>query len=159
MSQTTAAPKTPPVGQPRFSRFLARLLTSPFGALAGKTVLVRYTGRVTSQPRQLPVNCWPIEGGYLIRVGRPEQKRWWRNFKTPWPIEIVRRGRVIRGTGLAVMGETERGREIAADYFATHRGAARRAGMPKLPKGERQSPEAVAAAAAGMAFVVVTPQA
>ncbi|MGD0018643.1 MAG: hypothetical protein ABSD62_05260 [Candidatus Limnocylindrales bacterium] len=154
--------KTPVAGtvvqQSRFNRFMARWLASPFGVLSGRVVLVRYTGRVSGLPRQLPVNCEPFEGGYLIRVGRPEQKSWWRNFTSPWPIEIVRKGRRIPGSAVVVPGTTGRGQRIAADYFATHHGAAKRAGLPKMHKGELPTPEALQAAAATLVFVVVTPE-
>jgi hypothetical protein len=143
--------------QSRFNRFMARWLASPFGALSGRVVLVRYKGRVSGLPRQLPVNCEPFEGGYLIRVGRPETKSWWRNFTQPWPVELVRKGRRIQGAAVAVPGTTGRGQRIAAEYFATHRGAAKRAGLPRTPKGERPTPEAVQAGAAKLLFVVVTP--
>ena len=154
--------KTPAGGtvarQSRFNRFMTWWLVSPFGALSGRVVLVRYTGRVSGLPRRLPVNCEPLEGGYLIRVGWPEQKSWWHNFTQPWPIELVRKGRRIRGTAVAVPGTTGRGQRIAADYFATHRGAAKRAGLPKMHKGELPTPEALQAAAATLVFVVVTPE-
>ncbi len=146
------------VRQSRFNRFMARWLASPFGVLSGRVVLVRYTGRTSGLRRQLPVNCEPFENGYLIRVGRPEQKRWWRNFSTPWPVELVRKGRRIRGSAVAVPGTTGSGQRIAAGYFATHHGAAKRAGLPKMHKGELPTPEALQAAAATLTFVVVTPE-
>jgi hypothetical protein len=155
--QPSKLPAVPPHRQTRFNRFFARWLASPLGGLSGGAVLVRYKGRVSGAQRQLPVYLRPIEGGYLIRVGGAEQKKWWRNFRSPWPIEIVRGGRTIEGTGLAVSGDTERGRQIAADFFAEHRSAARRAGLPKVAKGERHAAADVAAAAAGLVFVVVSP--
>lgn len=154
-----AAP--PSVRQDRtsgFNRFMVRWLRSPLGVLSGGVVLVRYAGRVTGRPRELPVNCSRYENGFLIRVGRPEQKTWWRNFREPWPIELVRGRRVVRGVGTVVLGSSGRGQRLAADYFAEHHGAARRAGLPRLDKGELPSPEALAAAAREMVFVVVTPE-
>jgi hypothetical protein len=153
--QSTAGPE--PAGtQSRFNRFFTRWLASPLGGLSGRAVLVRYTGRVSGQPRRLPVNFGPYENGYLIRVGRPERKRWWRNFTSPWPIELVKGRRVIRGMGVAVPGTSERGLRIATDYFHSHHGAAKRAGLPRLHKGEQATPEALRAAAATLVFVVVT---
>ncbi len=143
--------------QPRINRYLAVWLSSPLGFLSGNTVLVRYTGRSTGLRRQLPVNLFRIGREYAISVGRFESKTWWRNFTTPRPIELVR-GRRIRATGVAVAGTTDRGREIAAEYFATHRGAAVRAGLPRLRKGERAAPEQLEAAAAKMMFIVLTPK-
>jgi hypothetical protein len=141
----------------RFNRFMVRFLKSPFGRLSGRVVLVRYVGRVSGITRQLPVNCERFEGSYLIRVGRPETKRWWRNFTVPSPVELVQGSRVIRGTGLVVLGTTGQGQRVAADYFATHHGAARRAGLPRLRRRELPTPEALQAAAATLVFVVVTP--
>jgi hypothetical protein len=158
MSRANKIPAPAPHQQTRFNRFFARWLASPLGGLSGGAALVRYEGRVSGESRQLPVYLRPIEGGYLIRVGRPEQKNWWRNFRSPWPIEIVHGKRVVQGTGRAVTGDTDEGRQMAADFFAVHRSAARRAGLPKVKKGERHSAKDVAAAAAGLVFVVVTPK-
>jgi hypothetical protein len=144
--------------QSRFNRFMARWLASPFGVMSGRVVLVRYTGRTSGLPRQLPVNAEPFEAGYLIRVGRPEQKNWWRNFTSPWPVELVRKGRRIRGSAVAVPGTTGSGQRVAADYFAAHHGAAKRAGLPRMHRGELPTPEALQAAAATLVFVVVTPE-
>jgi hypothetical protein len=142
--------------QSRFGRFLVRWLASPLGFLSGRVVLISYTGRVSGLPRRLPVNAEPFEGGFLIRVSRPERKKWWRNFTSPWPIELIRHGRRIRGTAVVVPGTTGSGQRIAADYFAAHHGAAKRAGLAKIHKGELPTPEALQAAAATLHFVVVT---
>ena len=140
-----------------FNRFMIRWLRSPLGILSGGVALVRYTGRRSGVVRELPVQTRRYENGYLIRVGRPGQKTWWRNFGEPWPIELVRGGRVVRGVGTVVLGSGGRGQRLAADYFTEHHGAARRAGLPRLHKGQLPSPEALAAAAREMVFVVVTP--
>ena len=141
----------------RFNRFMNRWLASPFGVVSGGVSLIRYIGRVSGERRQLPVRCRKYEGGYLIRVGRFDEKTWWRNFTSPWPIEVVRGPHHVRGSAVTAPGTTVRGQRIAADYFAAHHGAARRAGLPKLPKGESHTPEALQAAAATMLFVVITP--
>jgi hypothetical protein len=141
----------------RFNRFMTRWLGSPFGVVSGGVSLIRYVGRVSGQQRSLPARCRKFEDGYLISVGHPIEKKWWRNFTAPWPIEVVRGPRTVRGVAVTVPGTTGRGQRIAADYFAAHRGAARRAGLPKLPKGEHHSTDAVQAAAATMLFVVITP--
>jgi hypothetical protein len=144
-------------GDSGFNRFMVRFLKSPLGRLSGRVVLLRYVGRVSGITRELPVNCEPFEGAFLIRVGLWESKRWWRNFTSPWPVELAQGSRVIRGSGSVVLGTTGQGQRIAADYFANHHGAARRAGLPRLHKGELPTPEALQAAAATMVFVVVTP--
>jgi len=155
MDSSTAGPAA--AGPSRFGRFMGRFLKSPFGGMSGRVMLVTYQGRVSGLTRELPVNCEPYEDGYLIRVGLPESKTWWRNFRSPWPIRLIRGRRAIDGTAVAVLGSTGRGQHIAADYFAAHHGAARRAGLPGLHKGEVPTPEALQAAAATMVFIVVTP--
>jgi hypothetical protein len=142
-----------------FDRFMARFLTSPFGSLASGLVLVRYVGRTSGLKRQLPVGCSVCDEGYVIVVGRPEQKTWWRNFLEPQPIQLVRGRSTVAGTGVVVLGSTGRGQRLAADWFAAHRGAARRAGLPGVANGEAATPEALQAAAAPMVFVFVTPAA
>ena len=54
---TESPPQASGRPQTRFNRFLVRWLASPFGVLSGKVVLLRYTGRVSGLPRQLPLNC------------------------------------------------------------------------------------------------------
>lgn len=158
--ETRSNPATDRAAAPRqsgFNRFMIRWLTSPLGVLSGGVALVRYTGRVSGERRELPVQASRYENCYLIRVGRPERKRWWRNFLSPRPVELVRGRTILRGTAVVVTGESERGRRLAADYFAQHHGAARRAGLPRLDKGEIASPEALDAASHGLVFVVATP--
>ena len=154
---TVPAPSASSAGPSGFNRFMIRWLASPFGVLSGKVCLVRYAGRSSGLQRQLPVNCEPFDGKYLIRVGKPENKTWWRNFRTPWPVVLVRKGRRISGSGSIMLGETGAGQRMAADYFERHHGAARRAGLPRMHKGEQRTPEALQAAAAKMLFVVITP--
>ena len=142
----------------RFNRFFVRWLSSPLGFLSGRAVLVRYVGRVSGNRYRLPVNAEPYEGGILIKVGKPETKTWWRNFKSPWPLELVRGPRVVRGSGVVIPGGTGRGQRIAAAYFAGHHGAAKRAGLPRLRDGEPPTPDQLQAAAASLMFIVVTPE-
>ena len=156
MEAGNATPGPKPVSG--FNRWFTRWLTSPLGFLSGRAALIRYTGRVSGRAFQLPVNVYPYGDDLLIRVGKPESKTWWRNFSSPWSIEVVRGRRIVRGTGVAVAGNTGRGQRIAEDYFATHRGAARRAGLPDTRKGEHATPEQLSTAAACMVFVVVTPE-
>jgi hypothetical protein len=145
------------VHKSRFNRFMTRWLASPFGVMSGGVSLIRYVGRVSGRTRSLPVRCRNYEDGYVVRVGKFEQKVWWRNFTSPRPIEVVRGRRVVHGSAVIVPGTTGRGQSIAADYFAAHRGAAKRAGLPRLPKGESHSPEALQTAAATVLFLVITP--
>jgi hypothetical protein len=152
MTVTASAPASRQSG---FNKFMSAWLDSPLGFLAGSVVLIKYTGRVSGRARRLPVNCELFENGFLIRVGKPEEKTWWRNFRQPWPIEIVRKGRRIRGSAVVALGSTGTGQRVAAEYFVKHRGAAKRAGLPNLHRGELPTPEQLQAAAGSMVFVIV----
>jgi hypothetical protein len=153
--EQASQPATP--SRSRFNRFFTRWLASPFGGMSGGAMLVRYAGRASGRRYALPVRPASHDDGYLIRVGHPETKVWWRNFTAPWPIELVRGPRVLHGMGVVVLGSTGRGQAIARDWFTTHHGAAKRSGLPRFWKGEEVTPEQLQAAASNMVFVVVTP--
>lgn len=82
--------------------------------------IVRYLGRRTGLPRSCPVRVARIDGGYVIRVGRPEERRWWRNFMSPWPVTLCEGDRIIHGTGVAVGGASEEGTRLAGAYFSRY---------------------------------------
>jgi hypothetical protein len=141
----------------RFNRLVVWWLSSPLGFLSGRARLVRYSGRTSGRRYSLPVNPMPYDCGYLIRVGHAETKTWWRNFTAPWPIEVVHGRRVVRGTAVVVQGSTGRGQQIAAEWFLVHHGMAKRAGLPRIWKGEPATPEQLQSAAAELTFILVTP--
>ena len=149
------APRRP---MSRFNRFFVHWLASPLGFLSGRAMLVRYQGRISGRQFRLPVNVSRYEDDYLISVGHFEAKTWWHNFTSPWPIELVRGPKTIRGSANVVLGSTGAGQRIAQDYFGRHHGAAKRAGLPRFWKGEPVTPEQLAAAAATKVFVLVTPE-
>jgi len=146
----------PPVAvQPLHGPVAGVAVWRPVGPRRARPLHGPHVGAVAPSSR---FNCEPFEAGYLIRVGRPDQKNWWRNFTQPWPIELVRKGRRIRGSAVAVPGTTRqrpahRGRLLRHSPRGGEAG-----GLPKMHKGERPTPEALQAAAATLVFVVVTPE-
>ena len=40
-------------------------------------------------------------------VGRPEEKRWWRNLQAPARVRVLLDGRECDGTGLAIVDDLE----------------------------------------------------
>ena len=40
-----------------------------------------------------------------VQVGAPDSKRWWRNFRSRWPLAVWLEGRRRAGTGLAAESE------------------------------------------------------
>lgn len=77
----------------------------------------RYLGRRSGLPHAVRVRCAKIDEGLVMRVSRPEHRRWWRNFLTPWPITVVEGDRLVHATGEVVAGASDDGRQLAAAYF------------------------------------------
>jgi len=148
---------TVPFRQPAINGFLASILRSRFHGMASKTnLLISYRGRRTGLVHELPVRFAIGADGYVVRIGRPEAKRWWRNFTEPWPLTVVVRGRSIAATGHVVDGGSDEGTELAAAYFARYRGSARHQGL-RLRKREQAQCEDVRRAATGLLFLSVIP--
>ena len=63
-------------------------------------VRLRYTARRSGRVIELKVWAKPTERGLDVDVGAASSKSWWRNFRTPQPIEARRHGAWHRGTGL-----------------------------------------------------------
>jgi hypothetical protein len=156
-SQPTLPAPTAPHRQPAINGILASILRSRFHGLASKSnLLISYRGRRTGLLHELPVGYADAPRGFAILVGRPEAKRWWRNFTEPWPLTVVVHGRSIGAVGRVVLGETDDGVVLAAAYFHRYRGNARHHGL-RIRKGETASREDVRGAAAGLLFLEVIP--
>jgi hypothetical protein len=57
------------------------LLRSPaHRVLSGSMLLLAYTGRRSGVRRELPVMYAELSGRYVVAVGQPGTKTWWRNF-------------------------------------------------------------------------------
>ena len=156
-SQPALPAPTTPYRQPAINGFLAFILRSRFHGLASQqNLLISYRGRRTGLLHELPVRYAGAAHGYVIRIGRPEAKRWWRNFSDLWPLTAVVRGESIAATGHVVTGASDEGTELAAAYFARCRGSARHQGL-RLRKGETPSREDVRRAAAGLLLLEIVP--
>ena len=148
---------TVPSRQPAINGFLASILRSRFHGIASKAnLLISCRGRRTRLVHEFPVRYAVGAHGYVIRIGRPGAKRWWRNFTEPWPLTVVVRGRSVAATGHVVGGESDEGTELAAAYFARYRGSAHHQGL-RTRKGEQAAREDIRHAATGLLFLAVTP--
>ena len=156
-SQPTLPAPTAPFRRPPINGLLESLLRSRFHGLASSSnLLIAYRGRRTGLRHELPVRYAATELGYVVRIGRPEAKRWWRNFSEPWPLTVVVQGRSIDATGHVVPGESDEGTELATAFFERFRGSARHQGL-RLRQGQVASPEDVRRAATGLLFLAVVP--
>jgi len=149
-----------PARQSRFNRFTTRWLASPLGFLSGRVVLVRYTGRVFRPASTAAGECGDVRGRLPDprRISRAETLVA-ATSSSLGPSSWFAAGASVIGTAVAVAGTTGRGQRIATDYFTVHHGQAKRAGLPRMHKGEQPTPEALQAAASPLVFVVVTPRA
>lgn len=99
------------------NRVVAALLRSPaHRVLSGSVVLVRYTGRRSGRLVTTPTQYAPAPGtdgdataGLVVLVGRPDGKRWWRNFTGGWPLEVLVRGTWVPMSGTALRGHDDPG--------------------------------------------------
>lgn len=76
------------------NRVLIPILESRAGRRLGRRLsVIDYAGRRTGQHHQL-VTLYALDGRTVrIRVGMPEWKTWWRNFKQPHPLRLRLAGR------------------------------------------------------------------
>jgi hypothetical protein len=92
------------------SRFFTRLngpiawvLKSPLHFLLdGPLMLVTVTGRKTGKRFTIPVGYQRSGDRIIVLISRAKTKRWWRNYRTPWPIAVYTRGETRDGTGIVV---------------------------------------------------------
>jgi len=104
------------------------LLRSPAGRWLGKHLaVIRYTGARTGQRRQLVAGYARPGAAVWIWVGGAASKRWWRNFRTPAPVDLWLAGEHVTGRGFAVEGavDPETCREGVAAYVASVPGGSR----------------------------------
>ena len=115
---------------------LRALLRSPAGRPLGKHLaVIRYTGARTGQRRELVAGYARAGTAVWIWVGGAASKRWWRNFRTPAPVELWLAGEHLTGRGVAVEGATdpETCREGVAAYVASVPGGRRAMRLKKAP--------------------------
>ncbi|WP_433520212.1 hypothetical protein ACQPZ2_22290 [Nocardia pseudovaccinii] len=79
---------------------------------------LRYQARRSGRPIALPVSYARMDHTVIVRVGRPESKTWWRNFRTPRPLSIWLDGQWYRGTGHVTQLDSLEREEAAAIYQA-----------------------------------------
>ena len=81
------------------------LLRSPFHwLLSGSTDLIRYRGRRSGREITMPTPYAQCGSNIVILVGRPDDKMWWRNFRSEGDLDLLIRGRWSPMTARAVVG-------------------------------------------------------
>jgi hypothetical protein len=91
----------------RFNPVCTKILRSPFHwLLSPALVLITVTGRKTGRRYTIPVAYHEMADAIVIPIGEAPRKVWWRNYRTPGPIELRLRGRCLTGTAEVVQAET-----------------------------------------------------
>ena len=107
----------------RLNPVCTAILRSPFHwLLSPALVLITVTGRKTGRRYTIPVAYHQMADAIVIPVGEAPRKMWWRNYRTPGPIELRLRGRCLTGTAEVVPPET-------AEFRQRFEAAFRRAGF------------------------------
>lgn len=82
-----------------------KILTSPaHRILSRSTVLIRYRGRRSGTEYTTPVQYADAHVGYVVLVGKPETKTWWRNFTDMGQLQVLLAGAWIPMTAHALRG-------------------------------------------------------
>ena len=113
------------------------LLRSPAGRRLGKHLaVIRYTGARTGRRRELVAGYARSGAAVWIWVGSAASKRWWRNFRTPAPVELWLAGEHLTGRGVAVEGaaDSDPCREGVDAYVASVPGGRRAMRLESPPE-------------------------
>ncbi len=77
------------------------LLRSRLHFVASKNLMiVGWSGRKTGRTFSIPVGYQLDGDAVIVLISKRDDKRWWKNFKSPWPADLQ-----IRGKLRSTMGE------------------------------------------------------
>jgi len=83
--------------------FMAGLLRSPFHwPISIAMLLITVTGRKSGRKYTFPVGYQRVGDDLVILVSDAPKKMWWKNLRTPRPVEIHLRGRAFHGEAQVV---------------------------------------------------------
>ena len=102
------------------------LLRSRFHGLAsGALLVVSWSGRSSGRRFSIPVGYQRDGDEVVVMLTRPEVKSWWKNFRSPWPADLLLAGRERTAMGSLVPPGS-------SDFFALVEKTAR--GTPWMAK-------------------------
>lgn len=79
------------------------LLESRFrGILAHSVVLMKFTGRKSGKEFIAPVGYNKFGNTFLIALSDTKNRRWWLNYREPWPMELLYKDEWIRGIAVVL---------------------------------------------------------
>jgi hypothetical protein len=104
---------------PYGNRLAVAVLSSPLHRLlSGSTAVLRYCGRKSGRIISTPVMYAEHDDTFVVYVGDHPTKKWWRNFASAAPAELLVRGRWVGVTGEAKVGPADN--DIVEPLLATY---------------------------------------
>jgi hypothetical protein len=102
----------------RAKPLVAAILRSPLHPLLSfGLLLISFEGRKTGRRYTFPVGYQQSGETITVLASRARRKSWWRNFREPRPVEVLVRGRQLRGEGRALAGDSEEFRDAVEATF------------------------------------------
>lgn len=104
-----------------FNPLVMALLRSRFHGLASKALLVvSWSGRKSGRRFSIPTGYQRDAGDVVVLLSKPGAKTWWKNFRSPWPADLLIEGREHTAMGeLVPAGSDEFFRLVEATIRAT----------------------------------------
>ena len=91
----------------RLNPWIAWVLRSPLHPLLDSALLLlRVTGRRTGRQYWIPVGYQHDGNVITVLVSKAPRKQWWRNYRDPGPVDVLLRGRTLRGRARLVPSES-----------------------------------------------------
>lgn len=76
------------------NRLIVALLRSPLHGVASKGLMVMsWSGRKTGRSFSIPVGYQADDDKIVVLISKRTEKNWWKNFMSPWPAELLCRGK------------------------------------------------------------------
>ena len=83
------------------NRAIAALLRSPLHVVASKGLMIlTWEGRKSGRTYSVPVGYQRRDDLIVVLLSKPDAKTWWRNFREPWPAELL-----VQRDSVRVVGE------------------------------------------------------
>lgn len=79
------------------------LLNSRFsGILSHSVLLMKFTGRKSGQEFITPVGYHKFGDTFLIALSDTKNRKWWLNYREPWPMQLQYRRQWLQGTAVVI---------------------------------------------------------
>jgi deazaflavin-dependent oxidoreductase (nitroreductase family) len=93
---------------PWVNRLMAWIVRSPFRRFVDRSILLlTVTGTRSGRRYSFPVQYIEEGDDLWVMTGHASEKRWWKNLRSPAPVEIVLRGRTVPAIAIAVTREAD----------------------------------------------------